>query len=289
MNAEVRCVWAVKAVLGEGPVWDARRNALWFVDIKQGLLHRYASGREPFTEHVGGSPCFVLPSQSGGLVIGNGRALHHRTDQSIEQIAELRLPPGSRLNDATVDRNGRIWFGSMDDGCARCTGQVHVYDRGAISDVGGAAIITNGPAITEDGRWLYHVDTLAGQIWRFDISERSKLVDGQLFASVDPADGTPDGVTLDAEDHLWVGLWGGWAARRYTPSGVLVDEVHFPCANVTKVAFGGPGLRTAFVTTAALNLDLQALEDQPLAGSLFAFDTPVPGRPLPAAQILEGA
>lgn len=289
MSAEVLCVWPTRAILGEGPVWDVRRNALWFVDIKKGNLHCYAPGREPFTEHLGGNPSFVLPSQSGGLVIGNRGALHHRSADGIEQVAGLSLPTGTRLNDATVGGDGRIWFGSMDDGGERCIGQIHLYDRGAISDAGAAAVITNGPAITADDRWLYHVDTLAGQIWRFDIGERSTLADGHLFAFIDPAEGTPDGVTLDAEDHLWVGLWGGWAARRYAPDGALVDEVRFPCANVTKLAFGGPDLRTAFATTATLDLDLQSLEEQPLAGGLFTFDVAVPGRPLPAAKLFEGA
>lgn len=97
---------------------------------------------------------------------------------------------------------------------------------------------------------------------------RTTLPDGHLFAFVYAADGTPDGVTLDAEDHLWVGLWGGRAARRYAPDGALVDEVRFPCAHVTKLAFGGPDLRTAFATTATLDLDPKSFEEQPPADRL---------------------
>lgn len=289
MSATVRCVWEVGALLGEGPVWDHRRDTLWFVDIKRGHLHRHKPGGGSTTEIIGGTPSFVLPSRSGGLVIGNGRTLHHFMDGGRTELAELKLPDGVRLNDATIDADGRIWFGSMDDHEERQLGQVHVYDRGAVIDVGGAAVITNGPAITANGRWLYHVDTLAGQIWRFDIYQQRYLKDGQLFASIARQDGTPDGVTIDAEDHLWVALWGGWAVRRYAPNGELVNEVQLPCANVTKVAFGGPDLATAFVTTAALGLDAQSRSAQPQAGGLFAFDAEVPGKPLPAANLLEGS
>ena len=92
-------------------------------------------------------------------------------------------------------------------------------------------------------------------------------------------------MTIDAEDHVWVGLWGGWAARRYAPDGSHVCTVRFPCANITKLAFGGPDLRTAFVTTARSGIDPDRLEDQPLAGGLFAFEAPAPGCPLPQVHL----
>ena len=99
------------------------------------------------------------------------------------------------------------------------------------------------------------------------------------------ADGYPDGVVLDSEDCLWVALWDGWAVRRYAPDGSLLYQIDFPCARVTKIAFGGPELRTAYVTTARTGLDASALAAQPLAGALFAFDVPVAGLPLSEAQL----
>lgn len=279
------CVWEVAALLGEGPVWDTRDACLWFVDIKRGHLHRYdpaTSARS--TEDLGGSPGFVLPATPEGLVIGNRDTLVLRTPAGLSNIATVAMPTHNRLNDATVDPAGRIWFGSMDDEETLPTGRVHVLDRGLVVEAGGAAVITNGPAISADGRWLYHVDSVERTIWRFDIADRRELRDGERFAILQPEEGAPDGVILDAEDHLWVGLWGGWAARRYAPDGRIVAEVAFPCANVTKIALGGPGLRTAYATTARIGLDAAALADQPLAGGLFAFAVDVPGRALPPAR-----
>lgn len=281
--SNVDCVWGVSALLGEGPVWDARENCLWFVDIKAGRLHRYdPASRSCATNHLGGNPSFVLPAAPVGLVIGNRDTLLHRAeDGGLKAIARVEMPAGNRFNDATVDVEGRIWFGSMDDGETHSTGRVYRFDRGSIRETGGAAVITNGPAISSDGRWLYHVDSAARTIWRFDIAERAELRDGVVFAMLKPEEGYPDGVSLDAEDHLWVGLWGGWAARRYSPNGHIAGEVALPCANVTKIAFGGPDLRTAYATTARVGLDPAAAADQPLAGGLFAFPVDVPGRPLP--------
>ncbi|WP_425438295.1 SMP-30/gluconolactonase/LRE family protein [Niveispirillum cyanobacteriorum] len=73
----------------------------------------------------------------------------------------------------------------------------------------------------------------------------------------------PDGVVVDAQDHLWVGFWAGGCARRFAPDGTLVTEVRLPCANVTKLALGGPDLRTAYVTTARAGLSAAELAAQP--------------------------
>lgn len=283
----VACVWDVSALLGEGPAWDGRERCLWFVDIKSGHLHRYDPlSRARTTAHIGGNPSFVLPAAPGGLVIGDRHTLRYRADNGgMTELAQVDMAAGNRFNDATVDPGGRMWFGSMDDNELLPTGRVYCFDRGSIVEAGGGAIVTNGPAVSSDGRWLYHVDSVARTIWRFDIADRSILRDGVVFATLKADEGAPDGVSLDAEDHLWVGLWGGWAARRYTPDGRVVGEIAFPCANVTKIAFGGADLRTAYATTARIGLDAAAAAEQPLAGGLFAFPVDVPGRPLPLVAL----
>jgi len=285
MRGNAECIWPLAMTLGEGPAWDARSRCLWFVDIKQGMLHRYDPHRDDRTSFdIGGSPGFVLPALPDGLVIGNGGTLLHRLEGQTHVLARLSIDANSRCNDATVDPSGRVWFGTMDDRALGSSGRVHVYDQGEVTIAGGASIVPNGPAITADGRWLYHVDSLDRTIWRFDIAGRKRLEDGAPVIRIVEDDGVPDGVILDAEDHLWVGMWGGWCARRYAPDGRLVDEVEFPCANVTKIALGGPDMRTAFATTARFGESAEALAEQPLAGGLFQFRVDVPGRSLPLAR-----
>ena len=103
--------------------------------------------------------------------------------------------------------------------------------------------------------------------------------------TIDEQDGHPDGPTIDSEGCLWISLYNGWEVRRYSPIGDLLDTVHFPVANITKIAFGGDGLRTVFATTARQMLSPEVIARQPLIGCLFQFSVEVPGIPCPLAQL----
>lgn len=280
-------LWPVEALLGEGPAWIEHDAALWFVDIKRGRIHRFdpATG-ERRTLAVGGQPSFVVPVAGNRLLVGNGDALQLIEGETLgAPLATIDMPTHNRTNDATVDGAGRLWFGTMDNEESRPSGAVHLFEGGEVQAVGGGCVITNGPAISPDGRWLYHVDTLGGTITRFDIARSPRLEGGERFVTIGREDGNPDGVSVDSEGCLWVALWGGWQVRRYSPNGELLAQVALPCANVTKVAFGGDDLRTGFVTTARIGLADAALAAQPLAGGLFAFDAPAPGLPLPPVRL----
>lgn len=283
--ATIRLAWALRASLGEGPVWLDDERALWFVDIEGRWLHRYdpRDGRR-LSYAAPGRPSFVVPAGDGSLLVGIERQLwKFREGAFVAPVAEVPAPPGTRTNDGVVDARGRLWFGTMDDAKSAPIGQVHRFEAGVVHAAGGHARITNGPATSPDGRVLYHVDTRGGRVWAFDIATRDSLVDGEVFATIDPADGTPDGVTVDAEGGVWVAIWGGWCVRRYSAGGSLLATVPVPASQVTKIAFGGDDLRTAFVTTARETLDEVQLREEPEAGGLFAFEAPVAG--LPTARV----
>lgn len=292
-NGLPHVVWPVAALLGEGPAWFPRESAVRFVDIRGGRLHRHVHGGAwQDTVEIGGRPSFVVPAEDGGLVIGSGDSILHIGTDGTERavLARLPMPRHNRTNDATVDARGRLWFGTMDDGETRPTGALWCFDAGQLHHMGGDAVVTNGPAISRDGRYLYHVDSGARTIWRFTIGRLTvgrapRVEHHEVFLQLDEADGHPDGVVLDSEDCLWVALWDGWAIRRYAPDGTLLLTIAMPVARPTKIAFGGPDLCTAFVTTASVGLDAQQLADQPHAGSLFAFTAPVPGCILAAVRL----
>lgn len=275
-------VWSVGAMLGEGPVWVMRDRALWFTDIKRRKIHRYdpASGEGrswDAPEQVG----FVHPAARGGFIVGLQSGLHH-FDEVASNFTPVGTidphPPGNRLNDATTDGAGRLWFGTMEDGEQAKSGAFFKFEAGRVTPTGIADIaITNGPAVSPDGRTLYHVDTRAGLISACDIANDGTLGASRPFVRIAPDEGHPDGPTVDAEGCLWIGLFAGGQVRRYSPSGELLRTVRFPVANITKVAFGGGDLRTAYATTARLFLNPADLETQPEAGNLFAFRTDAPG------------
>lgn len=273
-------LWPLQAKLGEGPAWID--DALWFVDIEGRNLHRFSpTSGERRSFPMPGRASFVVPASDGSMLVGMELTLQRVRDGVVlEEIASVGGDRHCRTNDATVDPKGRLWFGTLDLGFKSPTGLVYRFDGdGIASEAGGNCPITNGPAVSPDGNTLYHVDTLAGRVWAFDISTRDTLRDGRVFITIDPATGFPDGVTIDSEGCLWVALWGGWAVRRYSASGELLASIAVPCSQVTKIAFGGADLGTAFVTTARIGLSADDLLKQPDAGGLFTFPAPAPGRP----------
>lgn len=284
MIPEVSLVWSAAAQLGEGPVWHADEQALWFVDIKGGAVHRHVPATGANTVFAtGGKPSFILPAIDGSMVVGSEHGVYRFADGRLgPQIAAVDMPDHNRTNDATVDSLGRLWLGTMDDGEAVETGALYCLDGGILHTTSASAIVTNGPAVSVDAGMLYFVDSVQRRVWRYSVANGTELTSPELFLQLTDADGHPDGVTLDSEDCLWVALWDGWGVRRYAPDGRLLLHVDLPCSRVTKIAFGGPDLQTAFVTTARTGLDESQLERQPLAGALFSFEAPAPGRPMPA-------
>ena len=283
-------VLAVGATLGEGAIWID--DAVWFVDIKQCKLHRFtpATGAHQswdMPDQVG----WIVPAEGGDMIVGLKDGLY-RFDPESGAVAFLYRPepdrPWNRLNDAATDSKGRLWFGSMDDGEKQSSGHLFRYDAHGCADTGLAPVaITNGPALNADGNILYHTDTLGRTIYRIVVNDDGSLGVPAPFVRIEEGAGYPDGPVVDAEDCLWTGLFGGWGVRRYDTEGRLMATVRFPVANVTKMCFGGPDLKTAYATTARKGLDTAALAQQPQAGDLFAFDPGVAGQPVTPARIMD--
>ena len=279
---EPKPVCEVGAELGEGPMWDERTKALWFVDIKNDAIHRYdpASGAQrswKAPEYT----AFIFPASSGGFIAGlkSGLFKFDPDSGSFDRINTIDANyPANRLNDGVVDPKGRLWFGTMDNDEKAKTGSFYRFVNGEVTSTGiGDIVVTNGPAVSPDGRTLYVVDTFARSIEQCEIRDDGTLGPKRSFVTIEQGAGFPDGPSVDSEGHVWIGLYCGWAARRYAPDGKLVGEVKFPTANVTKIAFGGSDLRTGFATTARQGMKPDELQQQPLAGHLFQFDCDVAG------------
>lgn len=283
-------LWDLQAELGEGPVWVERDRSLWFVDIKKHEIHRFqpdTGAKQSWNapEQVG----FILPAEGGGFVAGLQSGLYRfdEKDGSFSLIVEVEPDlPDNRLNDGVADINGRLWFGTMDNGERAKSGAFYCFHEGKLSrtELGGIAI-TNGPAVSPDGKLLYFVDTLKGTIEVADIADNGSLENRRPFVRIDPKDGHPDGPTIDAEGYLWIALYAGHEARRYSPAGELVQTVRFPVSNITKVALGGDELRTAYATSARQHLKPEAIAKEPLIGALFEFPVDVPGVPSPLVRL----
>jgi D-xylonolactonase len=281
VSTTVECVWAVGAELGEGPFWSASEQAVWFVDIKGRAIHRYhePSGRQR-SWSTPAEPGFVVPALDGSLVCGLKTGLY-RFDHQTGDFTQLRVVepnlPRNRLNDACVDADGFLWFGSMDDDERKPTGALYQLTAQGCVRRDDGYVITNGPAVSPDGRILYHTDTLGSIIYAFGRAPDGTLSDKRVFVRLTQEGAYPDGPVVDSEGCVWTALFGGWGLHRYTPDGRLIETLRLPCANVTKAAFGGTDLRTLYITTAWKALTLEQRAQQRLAGALFRVRVAVPG------------
>lgn len=297
------CVWDLKATLGEGPVWSG--GAVWFVDIKQSQVHRFEPATGSHQSYNAPSPCgFLAPKRDGSFIVGCKTGLYDFDPASGQFSLRSHVEPGfpdNRLNDGYVDHHGRLWFGSMHDPEEAPSGRLYRLDARGLKVMDDDYVITNGPAVSPDGRTLYHNDTLKKLIYAFDLSPDGEISHKRIFARLDgdePAEvasptcyahemetrgvhgeGYMDGPVVDSAGNVWNALFFGWGVNCYAPDGRLIRKVRFPVSNVTKIAFGGPDLKTVYATTAAKGLTAEDLDKQPLAGGLFSFAVDTPGQP----------
>lgn len=279
MSAQPELIWDVQAELGEGPVWDAARGCVWFVDIKGRKLHRYdpaTGGRDSWDtpDQTG----FALPAEDGSLVCGVRGGLHRFNPETgaftlIQRVEEDR--PQNRLNDGFVAPDGTLWFGSMDDSEDTVSGALYRWKDGVLTRHDDGYRVTNGPALSPDGKTLYHHDTTERRIYAFDHAD-GYLTNKRLFAITE--DGFADGPSVDVEGVLHVGLFNGWGVARFSPSGERIGKIELPVQTVTKAAFGGADGRDLYCTTAWLgNADKRAA--QPTLGGLYRVRVETPGLP----------
>jgi len=281
----LRCVRATPSLLGECPVWDARERTLYAVDILDPALDRLGPGRDEAGRlRLDAMVTCVAPRASGGLVAaakGGIFALDPATG-AMQPLVPLEADrPFNRPNDGRCDRRGRLWVGTMAMTGAPGQGSLYRIDPDlSVERIDAGIGVSNGIAWSPDDRWLYFADSRARVVFRYAFDVRTGAATGrQPFADFSADVGTPDGVTVDADGHLWCAVWDGWRVVRLTPSGRIDRVVGMPVPRPTSVTFGGADLGTLFVTSGRVRLSSERLAEAPLSGALFAFEPGVAGLP----------
>ena len=274
----------LRCQLGEGPSWDAAGEVLTWVDILAGELHSWSHGAAaPERIAIGGELGAALPRSARGFVLAVDRQLRVREPDGAERVLAEVEPEyaDNRFNDCRVDPQGRLWAGTMSKPRRPGEGSLYRLEAGGeVERVLAGTTISNGIGWSGSGERMYFVDSTTQRIDVFDFDGADgSLHERRRFAAVDPAAGLPDGLTVDAEDGIWVALFGGSAVHRYDPDGELDAVIELPVTNTTCPAFGGTDLETLFVTTTRHRLSAEQLAAQPLAGALFACRPGVRGRP----------
>lgn len=283
--SDVRCIQAANAILGEGPIWDSRAGVLYWIDIQRPAVFRFdpilgQTGLWPMPQPIG---CVAPTCSSDCLVFAdaNGLGFLDLTTGAIDRIADPESDlPGNRFNDGKVDPQGRLWAGTMHSGCKESSGSLYRLDANGVRRMATGFICSNGLGWSPDHRTMYFTDSMVRTIWACDFDvERGEIGERWEFATFASNDGVPDGLTVDVQGFVWSAIWDGWRLVRFTPDGTLQREISMPVQRPTSCTFGGPDLKTLYVTSANIELDWDALKRGPLAGGLFALECEAPGLP----------
>jgi sugar lactone lactonase YvrE len=274
------------ATLAEGPHWDARTQLLYWVDIQEHRLHAFdPQTGEQQAFHIGQYVSAVVARASGGLLLAVQHGFAH-FDRDSGQLHMLTLVEPAiadkRFNDGKCDPAGRFWAGTYSLSGKSNTGSVYCLDvdrqlRRMITHV----TISNGMAWSRDQTTLYYIDTPTRTVAAFDYEiSTAAIANRRIVINIPPDSGWPDGMTIDAEDKLWIAHWGGSYITRWDPArGTPLECIPLPAANVTSCCFGGPNFDQLYITTARHGLNKRELATQPAAGSIFRIRPEVGGLP----------
>ena len=279
-SLQIDVVADVGALLGEGPQWVVRDQAMWWVDIKGRKLFRLKDGALTHwdTPMRLGS---IIPREAGGFIAGTDQGIA-AVDPEAGRFDILFNPEAdratNRFNDGKIDREGRLWLGTMDDEESRASGALYrVAGDLSCARVDDGYRITNGPAFSPDGKTVYVNDSALQRTYACPMEDNGSLAGKRVLRQFGVGEGYPDGMTVDAEGCLWIAFWGASCLRRLSPAGETLREVRLPVSQPTSPAFGGPDLDRLYVTSARIGLSDDDLSMQPNAGALLMFDPGVAG------------
>jgi sugar lactone lactonase YvrE len=281
---EVKLALDVRANLGEGPIWDARRQVLYWVDIHGFNLHIYdPAAKTDRVIHVGQHIGTVVPRRSGGVVVALREGIA-ALDLDTEQLTFLARPehnkPTNRFNDGKCDPAGRFWAGTMSLNREQNAGSLWRLDPDLSCHRMVTGVTTsNGIVWSPDKKTMYYIDTPTGRVDAFDYdNDTGDIANRRPAITIALEDGRPDGMTTDAEGMLWVAHWDGGRVTRWDPlTGKLLQTIRVPASRTTACAFGGPNLTDLYITTARTGLTDEQLQHQPHAGGVFRVTTGAKG------------
>jgi sugar lactone lactonase YvrE len=265
------------ATLGECPRWDSSTQMFYWVDIEEHKLNRYDPATLQYQVRDMGEAigCFAL-RKTGGFVVAlrSGYALIDDFDAPLRRLHSPAWNPTEvRFNDGRCDPQGRFWAGTMFEPRTRAGAALYCLNPNYNFSVHGDPVtIANGIAVSPDEHWFYFADTPTNTVFRyaFDAS-KGQLGERTTFITLANGEGRPDGATVDTEGNYWLALFNGACVRCYSPAGKLLEQIDLPTRNPTCLTFGGPDLRTLFITTARIKLSPDELAAQPMAGAVFTI------------------
>lgn len=262
-----------QAVLGEGSIWHPREKVLYWVDIDEGMLYTYnpvTKGEKSY--NLGQKVGTVVPIDTGGMLVALKDGVYAYNLKN-KQLTMLTSPekdmPNNRFNDGKCDPAGRFWVGSM--GPRYQAFLYRISANGEYSQMLDSVSTSNGIVWTSNKKIMYYIDTSTGAVRAFDYDNATgNISNSRIVIQFTKGIGYPDGMSIDAEDKLWIAHWGGHCIGRWDPvTGKMIAKIEVPAPNVTSCAFGGKNLDTLYITTASTGMSEEDLKKYPQSGKVF--------------------
>jgi len=265
-------------ITGEGVMWHAQRESLFWVDIEGCRVHEFHPQTKAHTifkmEQMVST---IVPDRMGNLILTLQDSIikFNPDNEQFEKIADIEADlPDNRCNDGKADSEGRIWIGTMNLNIKTGAGSLYCLEKGkSLRKVLTGLTIPNGLTWSADNKTFYYIDTTKHTIDRYHYnSETGEIKYAGVAIHIPSGTGGADGMTIDSEGNLWVAQWGGYGVYCYNPNtGEMISKIEIPAPQVACCTFGGTSLDTLYVTTARAGLSETELEKYPLSGSLFAI------------------
>ena len=281
-NLKPECIWKCNLILGESTLWISRFDSIFFVDIKKKKilsLHTKKNKKNIFKvdKEIG----FISFIEKNIFVFGlksEIRIVDLKKRETIISIPIELNKPNNRINDGKVDPSGRLWFGTMDNFEKKQTGSLYCLDSYFnLHKVDSKYFITNGPAFIDKDNF-YHTDSKKKIIYRIRINKKFKIVKKTIFLKFSKSEGSPDGMTTDIKNNLWVCHYHASKISVYDLKGNKIHQINLPAKNITNCTFGGHDNRELFVSTARKGMSNKEIKQFPLSGSLFKIKTNLKGK-----------
>lgn len=271
--------------LGEGPHWDAKTGHLYWVDIMGQKIHRYhlesgAQTSSPTPATVG----FAVLNRANKFITGLGDTICKQDFETgaTSELAKPDMHADNRFNDGKVDPRGRLWAGTMHREKANdlATGSLYRFDSRGLVKFETNIHIANGMGWSPDHKTMYFTDTVRKVIWQYDFDMESGTPMNKRVFREFSGPGRPDGLAIDTQGRILSAQWPGWGVEIFTAGGKPDGRIELPVPQVSSCAFGGPDMKTLFITTAYEGMSKDHLKEAPLSGQVFAVRMDIPGMPV---------